>query len=201
MATFEGRGGYVYEELSDGSFKIVKSPKSKGGQIVTKDDPIWGYINSEKREVEGGAIDRATAREEESAKNRKYSSSVDGAGEADLAASQMFAGGRYNKPASSDDGPEQMDQSRYGQMQTARREAARAASSKDTSPSAMAVQKSKTSPGAATPGSNRRPSAPVMDMGETNADGLTREEVERKALEEALTKAGGRVGPLGPRGT
>lgn len=201
MATFEGRGGYVYEELSDGSFKIVKSPKSKGGQIISKDDPIWMYVNSEKREVEGGAIDRATAREEESAKNRKYAPSVDGSGEADLAASQMFAGGKYNKPAPSNDGPEQTDQSRYGQMQTARREAARAASSKDTSPSAMAVQKSKTSPGAATPGSNRRPSAPVMDMGETNADGLTREEAERKALEEALMKAGARVGPLGPRGT
>lgn len=201
MATFEGRGGYVYEELSDGSFKIVKSPKSKGGQIITKDDPIWGYVNSEKREVEGGAIDRATAREEESAKNRKYPSSVDGSGEADLAASQMFAGGKYNKSASSNDGPEQTDQSRYGQMQTARREAARAASSKDTSPSAMAVQKSKTSPGAATPGSNRRPSAPVMDMGETNAEGLTREEAARKAFEEELTKAGARVGPLGSRGT
>ena len=69
MPTFEGRGGYVYDQLSDGSFKIVKSPRSKGGQVITKDDPIWSYINSEKREVEGGeeagGIDRTMAREEE----------------------------------------------------------------------------------------------------------------------------------------
>jgi len=187
MATFEGRGNYVYEELSDGSFKIVKSPRSKGGQVITKDDAIWSYINSEKKEVEGGeeagGIDRTTAREEEAVKNRKYAPSVDGSGEADLAASQMFAGGRYNRPS----------------MQTARMDAARAASSKDTSPSAMAMEKSKTSPGAATPGSNRRASAPVMDMGETNADGLTREEAAKKAFEEALTRSGARVGPLGSR--
>ena len=31
---FQGSGGYEYAKLSDGSYKIVKSPKSGGGQVI-----------------------------------------------------------------------------------------------------------------------------------------------------------------------
>lgn len=143
MATFEGRGGYVYEELSDGSFKIVKSPKSKGGQIISKDDPIWMYVNKEKQEVGGGEMSRKEAKDESAG----YT-----------VAEQQ---GKLGRPSSVD--APQSEQGFRSAFGDARMAAARAAASKDTSPMAMAVERAKTSPGGTTPGMNRRP---AMDMSE-----------------------------------
>lgn len=48
----EGTAGYVYEKLDDGSFKIVKSPRSKGGQIIRPGDKYFADI---KRDFEAHA--------------------------------------------------------------------------------------------------------------------------------------------------
>jgi len=186
MATFEGRGGYVYEELSDGSFKIVKSPKSKGGQIISKDDPVWNYVNAEKKEVGGGEMSRKEAKNES----------------AGYTVSEQQ--GKLGRPSSVD--APQSEQGARSSFGDARMAAARAAASKDTSPMAMAMEKAKTSPGGTTPGMNRRP---TMDMGEqTQAmrdEEMSKQSAQEKAsegranLERGIQSAGGKILGGGPK--
>ena len=68
---FEGRGGYEYEEMDNGDFKIVKSPRSQGGQVISKDSEFWDHIKREQGEVKGGGISREDHRRESLVDARK----------------------------------------------------------------------------------------------------------------------------------
>lgn len=116
MVTYTGNGGYVYGELPDGSYKIISSPRSAGGQIISKDNPVWGYIHAELKNI----------------------SPTDTSHEKAAASSSPYSRGN----------------ARNMTLEDARKSAASSAASKDTSPMAMAMEKSKSSPGATTSGSN-----------------------------------------------
>lgn len=119
MATYTGNGGYVYEQLADGAYKIIKSPRSGGGQIIRQDSPVWSYIHAELKDL--------TPNED-----------MRGSDGQSMVSSSKYSRGRAANAT----------------LEDARAEAAKAASSKDTSPMAMAMEKSKSSPGGTTPGSN-----------------------------------------------
>lgn len=44
VSEHNGSGGYVYGLMNDGSYKILRSPKSKGGQIVKPDSEFHDLI-------------------------------------------------------------------------------------------------------------------------------------------------------------
>ena len=44
VSEHNGSGGYVYGLMDDGSYKILRSPKSKGGQIVKADSEFHDLI-------------------------------------------------------------------------------------------------------------------------------------------------------------
>ena len=53
VSEHNGSGGYVYGLMDDGSYKILRSSKSKGGQIVKSDSEFHDLIaNDIKREAE-----------------------------------------------------------------------------------------------------------------------------------------------------
>ena len=44
VSEHNGSGGYVYGLMDDGSYKILRSPKSKGGQVVKADSEFHDLI-------------------------------------------------------------------------------------------------------------------------------------------------------------